>query len=378
MGKRAANNMGTVRERSDGRWEGRYTGPDGKQHSVYAKGQKECVKALKDAMHDVDNGHWLEPSKLTVKEWFEIFLRDYQAHTTTRTVRVYEEQARLHIIPIIGNVKLSRLSSMHVRRVINTMIDKNLSANYIHHTHGVLSVALNAAIEAGVIKQNPASGIKTPQRSKTKFHIVDRDLFPAFVEAAQSDANGNALIFMLLTGLRVSELRGLQWSAIDFANATMDIHQQLTDHKPLAFTPPKSNSSRLIELTPQALNLLNEQKKDLAALRLQAGDKWEHNDIVDDLVFRSARGHFLSESVLHKAVHVVGAKIGIPELHPHDLRHSYAVASIRSGVDIKTLQYDMGHKNAAMTLDVYAAYTADAGKVGAQRLSAYWNDAFDI
>ena len=47
MAKRAANNMGTVRERPDGRWEGRYTAPDGKQHSVYAKGQKECIKALK-------------------------------------------------------------------------------------------------------------------------------------------------------------------------------------------------------------------------------------------------------------------------------------------------------------------------------------------
>ena len=370
--------MGSIRKRSDGRWEGRYTDPYGDQKSVYGKTQAECAKALKAKQHEVDTGHWLEPSKLTVAEWFVIFLRDYQAHTTARTVKVYNEQARLHIIPIIGTVKLTKLSSMHVRRVINIMIDKNLSANYIHHTHGVLSVALNAAIEANLIKQNPATGIKTPTRAKTKFHIVDRDLFPQFVEAARQDANSNAMIFMLLTGLRVSELRGLQWNAIDFTNATMNIHQQLSDRKPLTFTPPKDNSSRLIELTPHALNMLKKQKKDLAAMRLKAGDKWEHNDIVDDLVFRSARGHFLSESVLHKAVHSVGAKIGIPELHPHDLRHSYAVASIRSGMDIKTVQHNMGHKNAAMTLDVYAAYTIDAGKVGAQRLSAYFDNAFDI
>jgi len=378
MAKRSANNMGTVRKRSDGRWEGRYTAPDGKQHSVYAPDQKGCIKALKAAMDDVEKGHWLEPSKLTVSEWFEIFLRDYQAHTSHRTVKVYQEIARLHIVPVIGDVKMSRLSSMHVRRVINTMAEKGLSANYIHHAHGVLSVAINAAIEAGVIKQNPASKIKTPNRGKTKFHIVDRDLFPSFVRAAQADVNGNALIFALLTGLRAAELRGLQWSAVDLNSGTMNIHQQLSCHPPIEFTPPKSNSSRVIELTPQALNLLKAQKKSLAELRLQAGEKWEQGPIVDDLVFRTPRGHFIAESVLHKATHAIGAQIGIPELHPHDLRHSYAVASIRSGMDIKTVQHNLGHKSAAMTLDVYADYTIDAGKVGAQKLSAYFNDAFDI
>lgn len=374
MAKRAANNMGTVRQRSDGRWEGRYTAPDGKQRSVYGKTASACTAALRAAQNDIDTGHWLEPSKLTVGEWFDIFLRDYQAHTTTRTVHIYAEIARLHIIPVIGMVRMSSLSTMHVRRVINTMLDNGLSANYIHHTHGVLSVAMNAAIEAGVIKENPAKGVKTPPRGKTQFHIVDRDMFQPFIEAAKKDANGNLIIFALLTGLRASELRGLQWSAIDFNNETMNVCRQLGCHKPLVFTTPKDGSSRLVELTPQAVKLLKQQKKDLAELRLAAGDRWEHNDIVDDLVFRSAKGHFISESVFHKAVRAVGVAIGLPELHPHDLRHSYAVASIRSGMDIKTIQHNLGHKNAAMTLDVYAQYTVDAGRVGAQKLSSYFAD----
>jgi len=371
---RAANNMGTVRKRSDGRWEGRYTATDGKQHSVYAKTAAACTAALRAAQGEVDSGHWIEPSNLSVSEWFVIWLRDYQAHTTPRTVYIYDQIAKLHILPVIGKVKLARLSSMHVRRVVNTMIDKGLSARYIHNTHGVLSSSLNAAIEAGIIKTNPAKGVKTPPRSKTKFNIIDRDKFGAFMEAAQADANGNALIFALLTGLRASELRGLTWSAVDLNNGTMNIYQQITSHSPIQFSPPKDGSARIIELTEQAIAILKKQKKDLAALRLAAGDKWETNEIVNDLVFRSAKGHFLSESVMHKATHSIGANIGIPELHPHDLRHSYAVASLRSGIDVKTLQHNMGHKNAAMTLDVYADYTVDAGKTSAQKLSDYFAD----
>ena len=95
MTKRSANNMGTVRERSDGRWEGRYTAPDGKQHSVYAKGQKECIKALKAAMSDVENGYWMEPSKMTVNEWLDIWLKDYQGDNSELTVLKYKSIAKI-------------------------------------------------------------------------------------------------------------------------------------------------------------------------------------------------------------------------------------------------------------------------------------------
>ena len=63
----------------------------------------------------------------------------------------------------------------------------------------------------------------------------------------------------------------------------------------------------------------------------------------------------------------------IKNLHPHDLRHSYAVAALRSGIDVKTVQHNPGHKSATMTLDTYAAYTSDACKTGAKKLSNYFS-----
>ena len=52
------------------------------------------------------------------------------------------------------------------------------------------------------------------------------------------------------------------------------------------------------------------------------------------------------------------------------LKHREVIA-LRSGVDVKTVQHNLGHKTAMMTLDVYAAYTEDAGKDGAKKLSSY-------
>jgi integrase len=67
--------------------------------------------------------------------------------------------------------------------------------------------------------------------------------------------------------------------------------------------------------------------------------------------------------------------IGIPGLHPHSLRHSYAVAALRAGMDVKTLQNNLGHASASVTLDVYAKYTDDAGAAAARLLSAYFSSA---
>ena len=374
---RAANGMGSIRQRSDGRWEARYTTPDGRQRSVYGKTQAEVSLKLRGVQHDLDSGHWLEPSKMTVSEWLVVWLRDYQTHTSPRTVKTYADLVRLHINPVIGDIKLTRLSSVHVRRVISQMSEKGLSANYIHHCHGVMSVALNAAVEARIIKDNPAKGIKTPRRVRLKYTIVDRETIPAFINAALQDVNGRAMIFLLMTGLRAAEERGLKWSDVDLDAAELHIVRQLPGKGKPAFVPPKDGSTRTIQLPPEAVELLKQQRKAQAEARLAAGDKWQSNEIVDDLVFRTARGWFVAESVLHKAVRAVGEKIGLPKLHPHDLRHSYAVAALRSGIDVKTVQNNLGHRNAAMTLDTYAVYTTDAGKVGAQRFSEYWKNALE-
>ena len=58
----------------------------------------------------------------------------------------------------------------------------------------------------------------------------------------------------------------------------------------------------------------------------------------------------------------------------HDLRHSYAVAALRSGIDPKTVQNNLGHASAKMTLDVYSKYTDDMGREAADKMAQYWKN----
>jgi integrase len=374
---RAANLMGTLRKRKDGRWEGRYTAPDGRQHSVYGKTQKAAAEALRAATHEVDTGTWLQPSTMSMNQWFDIWLSDYQSHTSGRTVETYTAVIRRHMRPLFGKVKLADFAAVHVNRLVSDMTKAGLTPSTVRHAKAILSAALKSAVDAKLIRENPADLVRTRRAAPAPFSIVDRDQFPAFIAAANTTPVGAALIFLLMTGLRSGELRGLRWSDADLDAGTLRVERQLrvVNKHDRRFEPPKDNEVRTIHLTPQAVALLRQQRRDQAAARLAAGAAWHEDDISADLIFRTTRGLELPQNALFRAIRAIRDGLGLPDLRPHDLRHSYAVAALRSGVDPKTVQHNLGHRHATVTLDTYAAYTDDAGKTGAQKLSAYWLDA---
>jgi len=373
---RASNGMGSVRQRSDGRWEARYTAPDGKQRSIYGKTQKEVIARLRGVQHDMDSGAWTEPSKMTVEEWLEIWLKEYQRHNAERTVMKYKCIVDNHFVPMLGKMKLSKVLPLHVRQVINKLIDKGLKPVTIKNYIRILGASMQCAIEAGLIKENPVDNAKVPRVPPTQLHIVELSDIPAFLTAADATPYPNELKLMFYTGLRVGELRGLRWSDCDLEAPTIHVQRQLhpVNHDSKRFTAPKYGEDRIIHIPEEAVRVLRDQRRRQAEQRLASG-KWEDNDITLDLVFRLPNGDPHNDATITKAIKAVGKAIGQPDIHPHDLRHSYAVIALRSGVDVKTVQHNLGHKTSQMTLDVYAAYTEAAGKEGASKLSEYLKNA---
>lgn len=373
------NGMGSIRQRADGRFEARYTGADGKQHSIFGKTATEVSKKLRAATASVDSGDWLQPNRLTVAEWLDVWLRDYCAHVRPGTRRGYETRAA-HIKSSIGNVKLSAINTAHIRRVLSDAQRANLSTGTINNIRIVIATALNRAVEAHLIRENPASLVKSPRVQPVRdMHIIDRPQIPAFIAAARATNYAHELIFLLLTGLRVGELLGLKWDCVNLDRAEITIEKQLVRiGSKYSLAATKTGDKRTIRIVPEAVTILRAQRARQMEERVAAGHRWETGAPNDDLVFRTKAGRHLLFTTINKYAHAAGSAIGIPDLHPHDLRHSYAVAALRSGMDVKTVQYNLGHASAAMTLDVYAKYTEDAGAAAARLLSAYLSDSLSF
>ena len=111
--KRNASGAGSIRQRSDGRWEARITvGTDtgtGRpvRRSIYGNTQKEVLVAMRDAQKSVDDGFYIEPTRLTLAQWLDIWQRDYLLSQKYGTVKTYRAQIATHIKPALGAVKLN-------------------------------------------------------------------------------------------------------------------------------------------------------------------------------------------------------------------------------------------------------------------------------
>lgn len=122
------------------------------------------------------------------------------------------------------------------------------------------------------------------------------------------------------------------------------------------------------------MKLLKRHRTGQTEQRLKAGPLWENSD----LVFTDERGHHLNGETIYKNFKRIAEGLGIPGARLHDLRHTYAVAAIRSGDDIKTIQGNLGHATAAFTLDVYGHVTEEMKKASAARMETYIKEVLKL
>ncbi len=115
------------------------------------------------------------------------------------------------------------------------------------------------------------------------------------------------------------------------------------------------------------MDVLKRQKEKQAELRRLAGNMW----IESNFVFTNKIGENLSPQTVYLNFKKLVAAAGYPDARFHDLRHSYAVAALQSGDDIKTVQENLGHHTAAFTLDIYGHVTDKMRRDSAQRMQVY-------
>lgn len=165
-------------------------------------------------------------------------------------------------------------------------------------------------------------------------------------------------------------LLGLIWDCVNFENGTITINKQLQINpktKERELTTTKSDKARTITPAPMIMQLLKKHSIRQTEAKQQAGPAWQESN----LVFTNENGRYIIPQVLFYNLKAIAKKIGRPDLRFHDLRHSYAVASLRSGDDVKTLQENLGHADATMTLNVYAHVTEQMKQASAARMDSY-------
>ena len=391
--KRSAAGCGTIRKKvvqHGGKeyvyWEARYSnGFDpgtGKQiqKSISGKTQREVSQKLKTATTAIDDGTYIAPSKLTVGQWLEMWQCEYLGNIKPSTLSAYKATIKNHIDPHIGALRLEALTTHHIQTFYNSLLDPEevsqpLSAKTIKNIHGILHKSLQQAMANGYLRVNPSDPCILPRVVKKKIKPLNDYQIASFMEAVQGHRYEKMFLTALFTGVRQGELCGLQWECIDFFNGTILIDKQLQSirssirgaNDKYVLIPTKNSKDRLITAAPYVMDLLWETKQEQDHNKRLFGSAFVDNG----LVFTDEIGHRITPQALYRAFKLVVDELGMPDVRFHDLRHSYAVASIRAGDDIKTVQENLGHATAAFTLDVYGHVTEQMKRDSANRMQQY-------
>lgn len=378
---RAAQGDGSIRQRPDGLWEGRYTlGADpgtGKQRrkSVYAPTQAECRKKLREATEAVANGTYFEPAKITVAEWFNLWLAEYLGSVKHATAISYGQHVKNHVLPnIIGAVKLADLRAPMIQRIYNNLQRQGISPKTIKNLHGCIHKALEVAVRNDYIARNPADVCTLPRIEKSEIQPLDAPDIKKLLEALNGHKHEVLIKTAMFTGMRIGELIGLTWDCVDFENGVICVKKQLlrprVKGEGYTYGTLKNDKPRTITPANAVMDMLRAHKRRQAQQRLLAGSAWDDGGF-PGLVFTNELGGHLCHNHISKQLDKALEAAGIPKHRFHDLRHTYAVNSLRAGDDIKTVQENLGHHTAAFTLDMYAHSTETMKRESAKRMDAF-------
>ena len=359
MGKRRKKGEGSVRQRKDGRWEGRVViSYDEKglprTKNVLAKTKRECQEKLKQLRETV-TGSKTEKVRpeMPFGEWLDFWYQNYvkpQIRPTTQAN--YEAKIYQHIIPELGKIPLNQLAQKDLQqfyarmktggRLIRTeQFGKGLSDSMVRGLHAACRSALEKAVQEGLIRTNPAVGCKLPPKRGREMQVLGREELQRFLIQAQAEGYFELFLLDLCTGLRRGELLALQWDDLDFKTGTLTVNKQVYEVKGrLQVSIPKTRASiRRLVLPPGVVEVLRQYRETVDS-------RWMFPSPVKEDVP-------LTPGAVRRRLQIILERAGCKKIRFHDLRHTNCSLMSALGVPERYMMARGGWSSPRVMRSVY-------------------------
>lgn len=395
MAGKRGNGEGSIFKRKDGSWCGMVTisrdPTTGKPKRVtkYGKTRQEVAEKIAKIQSELLYGTYIEPTKITVLQWLETWLKDYKkSNLRPTTYTNYEYLIRIHIGPSIGGILLKDLRSETLQRLYN---EKYNQGNIKHHTklsyssvrliHVVIHQALQQAVNNNLILRNVSESTSLPKRTKKEMRVLTLEEQKKLISHLGDDTFSMAFLTDLATGMRLGELLGLQWKDIDLKEGVIRVSRSLSRVKSfdennkgktdILIQEPKTKSGkRSIPIPESVISILKLYKTRQKKERLQMGALYENNDFV----FSNEYGKNIDPRYFTKRFSKLIKECGLEHTNFHALRHTFATRLLETNEHPKVVQELLGHASITMTLDTYSHVMPELKKAAAAKLNNLFID----
>jgi integrase len=360
MARRARRSSGgTVRRLPSGRWQVRVLDKATSRHVSIGTWptKQDANAALTDSVASQQRGRWVNPERgrVTVADYAGQWIERHPA-LAPRTRDLYRSLLAHHIVPHLGEARLGDLTTATIRRW-HVQLQRERSATVAAKAYRLLRSVCNTAVDDDVLAVNPCqlkgAGVERPEERPTAT--------VAEVAALADAVPARFRVMVLLAAwcsLRLGELAALTRADLDLLHGTVAVtkSRQKLDDGTTVVGPPKSAAGRRVVTIPPPL------RADVKAhLERYVGPE------PDALVFTGGHGAPVDRSRWGVVWRAARAKVGRPDLHFHDLRHTGNTLAAATGASLKELMVRMGHASPAAAL-IYQHATRDRDQAIAKAL----------
>ena len=330
------------------------------------------IKAREVINAFVANGYTVKdkPTITTYKELAKVWWDSYKNTVKPNTRQSMEGLVRVHLLPVFGDYKLSKLTTPIIQQQVNKWADKanrgekGAFANY-SLLHNMNKRILKYGVAIQVIQYNPANDVIVPRKQQKEKapvkHLNNKELkqFLDYLDTLDQSNYENLFDIvlyktLLATGCRINEALALSWSDIDLDNAV--VHVTKTLNRDLEINSPKSKASyRDIDIDQATVSMLKQYK-----LR-QTKEAWKIGQR-ESVVFSDFIHDYPSSSRLKRRLQTHFKRADVPNIGFHGFRHTHASLLLNSGIPYKELQYRLGHSTLSMTMDIYSHLSKENAK----------------
>ena len=387
-------------QRTDGRYQYRWTDMFGRRHAVYAKTLDELrIKKDKITLNKLE-GIREPPAGLTLEKLFDIWKglkRGIKDTTHAGYIYTFDTFVR----PYIGKKLVIHIHRSTIRAFYIKLLDeRKLAMGTVENVHTVLHQVLQYAVDDDYLRKNPCDRIIKELKSsysnlksgkRESLTIKQEVAFLRYLYDMPRYQHWYPTFFIMAnTGMRVGELTGLRWKDIDLDNGFIYINHTLVYFKHrddgchfVINTPKTENGMRKIVMT-QAVKeafLLEKEYQEIVGIK-----SLDTIDGYSDFIFVNVRGHVQNQGALNKAIHravddhnskTSSDEDKIPHFSCHVLRHTFATRLIECGANIKFVQYQMGHSEIQTTMDIYVSVSDDFKQKEIKSFEDYMSKALD-
>ena len=364
--KRRPQGDGTIRKRSDGRWEARIIighKKDGSPmyKSAFAKTQKSALKQLHqllDLYRDVD---LTEECRMTLGEWMDKWLDEYMIFSLREnTVHGYRNMIEHQIKRFIGDKPLTSLTTADIQKFYSKIKKQGrakphpihgteLSDSMVRSVHLLLHEALDVAVRERLIVRNPTKGTTIPKKNYAEKQVLNDEQLDKFMEIIKQEPYWHDFFYVeIMTGLRRGEICGIKWSDINFDEGTLSIKRSVGRMQGVGVVVGETKTGAGVRkiIMPPSVKALLEKK------RTEAINEWVFPHYTNP-------SEPLHPDSAYNKLKTLLKNADLPLIRFHDLRHTFATHAMKGGVDAKTLSGLLGHTDASFTLDTYTHVTSD-------------------